>query len=459
MKKYHLFSLSLVMLLTGLLTACQKDFLETKPDKALLVPTTLTDFRTLLDNLLIFNKSPMLTGIADGDFVTTDAGYRTYLLEQERNSYTWAADIFGTQSAGDWNDGFSQIFYANVVLDGLQNLSPADNPAEYQAIRGTALFHRAWTYLGLLQMFAPPYRAATAGTELGLPIRTRAAVTDQVQRSSVEETYGQIISDLNQARSLLPAVTTYKTRPALPALYALLARLYLMRGEYSRSQSYADSALALSPALLDYNTLIATATRPMPRALPYGNDEVLFYSAGTTYSFTTSSAVTYIDPALYSAYAANDLRKANFFRDSGSGRINFKGSYTGAIPWFAGLATDEVYLTRAECRARSGQVSGALADLNQLLARRWKTGTYVPLSASTAEAALTLVLQERRKELVARNLRWADLRRLNLEPARQVTLTRSLNGSTYTLEPDSRRYVYPIPPEEVRLSGLTPNER
>lgn len=457
MKTYHM-RLCLPMIALAL-ASCQKAFLETKPDKSLLVPTTLADFRTLMDNILVFNKSPGLTGIADGDFVTTDAGYRSYNLDQERSSYIWAADIYGNQPAGDWNDGFAQIFYANVVLDGLAAISPADDPQEYRAVRGTALFHRAWVYYGLTQLYAPPYQAVTAATDLGLPLRKSSAVTDIVQRSSLEATYGQILADLAQARQLLPATTGYKSRPALPALYALQARLHLMRGEFPQAEKYADSVLALSPGLLDYNTLSATATRPMPRALPLGNDEVLFYSAGTSYTFTSSSAIAYAEPALYASYAANDLRKTLFFRDGGSGRINFKGSYTGALPWFAGLATDEVYLTRAECRTRRGNTAGALADLNTLLSKRWKTGTYVPMTAGSAEAALTLVLSERRKELVARNLRWADLRRLNLDLARQTTLNRNVNGTAYTLEPGSKRYTYPIPPEEVQLSGLAQNER
>lgn len=457
MKKYRF--IIVMIALTGLLGSCQKAFLEAKPDKALLVPATLADFRTLLDNLIIFNKSPGLTGLADGDFVTTDAGYRTYLLEQERSSYTWAADIYGAEPAGDWQEGFAQIFYANVVLDGLAALPPAENPQEYDAVKGTALFHRAWVYLGLAQLYAPPYRAGTAPTDQGLPLRTRSAVTEVVPRSSVEATYAQIISDLQAARPLLPRITAFKSRPALPALYALFSRVYLLRGDYARAESYADSALTLNPALLDYNTLSATPARPMPRALPYGNDEVLFYSAETSYSFTGSSAVTYLDPILYASYAPNDLRRTLFYRDNGSGRINFRGSYTGAIPWFAGLATDEVYLTRAECRARSGRLVPALADLNALLIKRWRTGTFVPLTAGSAQAALSLVLAERRKELVGRNLRWADLRRLNLEPGRETTLTRSLNGVTYTLAPGSPRYVYPIPADEVRLNGWPPNER
>lgn len=451
------YSLLFIPALILLLVGCQKDFLEAKPDKGLLIPTTLADFRTLLDNLLVFNKSPGLTGIADGDLITTEVGLKTYSLDQERNSYIWAQDIYGTQSASEWNEGFAQIFYANVVLDGLGQLS--ERTAEYKAVKGTALFHRAWVYYGLTQLYCPVYLESTASSSLGLPIRTRAAVTDVVSRNALSQTYDQIISDLRQARFLLPAVTAYKSRPALPAVYALLSRIYLIRGEYDNAEAYADSVLQLRPGLLDYNSLVASASRPMPRALPNGNEEVLFYSTGASYTFTGSTAVAYIDPTLYQSYAANDLRKTSLFRDGGAGKINFKGTYTGVIPWFSGLATDEVYLTRAECLARAGKTAAAMADLNTLLVKRWKAGTYVPLNVAGQDAALALVLTERRKELVGRNMRWTDLKRLNAVGGQQISLTRTINGTTYVLAPNDKRYVYPIPAEEVRLSGLQQNER
>src|ERR1700712_1411141 len=109
----------LFILAAATLAACQKDFLDTKPNKALLIPTTISDMQALLDNIAVFNLSPGITGIADGDFYTTDAGWKAWGTDGERNSYTWAADIFNGGTAYDWTQAYQQVFYANVVLDGL----------------------------------------------------------------------------------------------------------------------------------------------------------------------------------------------------------------------------------------------------------------------------------------------------------------------------------------------------
>ncbi|HSU50550.1 MAG TPA: RagB/SusD family nutrient uptake outer membrane protein, partial [Segetibacter sp.] len=123
-----------------------------------------------------------------------------------------------------------------------------------------------------------------------------------------------------------------------------------------------------------------------------------------------------------------------------------------------GIATDEVYLTRAECNARAGNITAAMSDLNSLMSKRWKAGAFVPFAATNTSDALTLILQERRKETLFRGLRWLDLRRLNSEGA-NITLTRNLNGQLYTLAPNDPKYVLPIPPDVVSLSGMAQNER
>lgn len=126
---------------------------------------------------------------------------------------------------------------------------------------------------------------------------------------------------------------------------------------------------------------------------------------------------------------------------------------------FSGLATDEMYLIRAESYARTGKVSEAISDLNILLQNRYKTGTFTPYSTSLSEKqALDTILSERRKELPFRGLRWADIRRLNKEGA-NITLTRRLNGQIHTLPPNDLRYVLPIPPDVLRLSNIENNPR
>jgi hypothetical protein len=82
------------------------------------------------------------------------------------------------------------------------------------------------------------------------------------------------------------------------------------------------------------------------------------------------------------------------------------------------------------------------------------------MAAANSDEAIGMIIRERNKELpFTGNLRWQELRRLNAEPARAVTLTRRLNVTEYTLPPGDPRYVYPIPPDEIQLSGLQQNPR
>jgi hypothetical protein len=96
--------------------------------------------------------------------------------------------------------------------------------------------------------------------------------------------------------------------------------------------------------------------------------------------------------------------------------------------------------------------------LNALLRNRWKRGTFIDRIASTREAAIKLILEERRKELVFRGVRWTDLKRLNIEGA-NITLTRKLNGITHKLAPNDPKYILPIPPDVLALGGIEPNLR
>jgi tetratricopeptide (TPR) repeat protein len=451
------FYICAAIFLAGLFAiGCKKDFLDQKPDKSLLVPTTTADMQALLDNLLVFNQTPGLTNLADGDLEATDAGWNGYPKQQERATYTWSADIFGSETGFDWNAMYQQVFYANIALQGLDKL-PAGT--ENSALRGQALFHRAYAFFNLAQMFAAPYRAATAMTEPGIPLKISPVVTEKVGRGTLADTYAQVITDLKTARRALPLTVNYKSRPSRAAAYGLLARVYLVMENYPMAGKYADSCLQLRHELTDYNSLSTTAARPFPPALPNGSPEVIFYSAALTYRFVNAASPTYFTQEFYGLFGANDLRKVILFRQAAPGAFKFKGSYGGVNASFSGLGIDEMYLIRAECAARAGDKDAALNDLNALLVKRWVTGTYQPVTAADAEAALRMVVTERRKELTQRGIRWMDLRRLNHDPRFAVTLSRALMGQVYTLDAESKRYTYPIAQDELLLNPNPQNER
>jgi tetratricopeptide (TPR) repeat protein len=307
-------------------------------------------------------------------------------------------------------------------------------------------------------LFTKPY-SLTFPAEPGIPLRLNADINGATTRSTLQETYKQIISDLQNALTYLPTLPLYKTRPSKPAAYALLSKVYLVMQDYNKALQYSDSCLKLYDSLLDYNTLKSTANYPIPGL----NKEVIFQA--TIVDDLASLSNWFVDSNLYKSYDINDLRKVMFYKTNVSNQASFVGTYTGGTAGsagsnktFCGIDTDEVYFTRAECYARAGNVNAAMSDLNSLLNQRWKTGTFVAKTAANPADALALILQERRKETPFRGLRWLDLRRLNQEGA-NITLTRNLNNQLYTLPPNDLRYVLPIPPDVIAISGMTQNER
>jgi hypothetical protein len=455
----------LVLLLAGLgmIVSCSRSsFLDKKPNTTLVVPSTLADFQALLDNTAVIGQVPVLGEISADNFYAGNNSWTT-LDVAEKNAYIWASDIFGGQGQDqDWDVPYQQVFYANVVLEGLPGVRvDSSNVTQWNAIKGAALFTRAFAFYNLAQLFAPVYDSATAGTDLGIPLRLSADINAVSVRSSVQQTYDQILYDLHLAETLLPSAVPFynRNRPSLPAAQALLARVYLSIRDYANAKLSADSCLQTYPgSLMDYNTLDATVSYPISKL----NTETLYQANFLMYTQILAGNFyqqCVIDSVLYQSYASNDLRRVIFYRTTSTGSPYLKGSYNGTAYLFGGLAIDEVYLIRAEGRARMGDYNGAMADLNSLLSTRWRMGTFPGFSASTAAEALDTVLLERRKELAFRGLRWTDLRRLNKE-GYNITIARNPDGQIHTLKPvDLPLYTLPIPPDVIAFTGMPQNPR
>lgn len=440
-------------------SGCGKEFLEAKPDQSLLVPKTLEDFQLILNNASVMNYSPGLPLISTDEFYIGVKGNLSALPTAQRNAYLWQADIFEGASSQDWNLPYQQVFYSNVVLEGLSDFVPtAEQRAHWERLRGSALFFRSLAYYQLASQFAKPY-GKTSDADPGVPVKAGADVNERVSRGNVKEVYLRILEDLEQALPILQEMpsNTLLTRPSRLAAMALLARIHLSMGDFVRAGEYADRCLKLKSSLLDFNTLVPGASRPISFAAA-GGSEVIFWQWMLSYQFGSSLGVG-VSPELLGQYAANDLRKQVYFRDRGNGISTFKASYTGDTYLFTGLAVDELYLISAESKARSGDRIGALGDLETLMRKRYAKTAFVPPVASSAGDALALVLLERRKELFARGTRWTDLRRLNSQPGYAKDLKREIDGQVFTLDAGSKRYVFPIPLNEIWSSGLAQNER
>lgn len=449
------FSLALLLVLQ---TGCSKNWLDIKPEKSQAIPSKLSDYAALLNNTAQVNSNlPAFGELAGDGHYVTDAIFAATTNAPALNAYTWSQQTV-LQTIQAYNDVYTRIFFINVVLDGLDKLSVVTEPErkEQAALRARALFHKAYTYYWLSQLYAQPYNAATAATDQGIIEQNNIDFKENTRRLTVAETYKAITDMLKEALPALPVKAQHVTQPAQPAAHALLARVYLIMKQYDDAIKHATDGLDIYPTLLDFSKLPTTMF-----FVGAFNAEVLYHDEMSSAEMNNlHSSNSLVEPALYNSIAAEDLRKVIFFsRNTTSGNITFKGNYNNSN-WqlFGGIANDEVYLIRAEAFARTNNVTDAMKDLNDLLRTRWqKDGDgntlYTDLAAADAAEALELILEERKKELAYRGLRWMDLRRLNQDPSTAITITRTVGGNTYTLEPNNYRYTFPLAINVLELGG------
>lgn len=426
--------------------SCSEEWLDIKSNKSFIVPTKIHELQSLLDNTNIMNHNVMSTllEVSTDNVELTEAQWKAKAV-QLRNAYVWSADIDEGLTSIYWSYYYGQIYYANTVLEGIQkSYSGKEGDNDVRNVLGQALFYRAWAHFNLLQLYAKQYDETSKETDLAIPLKKESVLDQPSTRVTVKEAYDFLLQDLGTAKTLLPDEPLVKSRPSKHACYAFYARLYLQLGNYGQAKAYADSALAIKGELMDYRTLNPASSYPFNQF----NEEVIFYQVMSVPSF-------FVNNEFYKTYGQDDLRRVLFFRSSGS-QIAFKGSYSSASNFFAGLATDEIMLIRAECNARLSNYEMARQDMRQLLEKRYASA---PTIMEDNNLLIDYILTERRKQLLYRGLRWLDLRRLNTDKNRMTTLERQVGDNKYNLGPNSPRYVFPIPVDVIKLNPEMPQNQ
>ena len=450
--RYRLFNICIVTL-CSVLFSCEK-YLNVKSDSRLVVPNDLESLQQILDasQNMNFNICSYGEVAADDYFLTTE----TYngLADELKHAYIWENYVYNFNN--DWARAYYTVYNANLVLDRLNGIERmGDNNKEHDEVRGTALYFRATQYLSLVWTYAKAYDSSTADEDLGIVLRNSANFNDVSVRSSVEESYRAVLTDLKQSEDLLPVEPLHVIRPSRIAVYGSLARTYLSMARYDSAYHYANAVLEANDALLDLNEP-EDLNGNGAYAFSMFNKEIVFYGELTSNNAQIGERNLRVDTVLYNSYSENDLRKTVFFKVNSDGYYSYRGSYSSSSKMFGGIATNEMYLIRAECLARLGKVEEAMTDINILLKHRLKKEEFEPLKLYQHQEVVNFVLTERRKELLFRGLRWMDIKRLN-NAGSNIALARKIDGRSYILEPNDNRFALPIPDDVIKLSGIPQN--
>lgn len=440
-----------------MLCSCNQ-FLDIKPDQSIAIPESLSDVRAILDHQSEINDNfPGLLDLASDDYFVDQTTWESKPVDDQM-LYIWDGGAT-TEDPLTWNESYGAILIANVALESLEILeSNGEDKSAINSLRGEAHFIRAIRLYHLSQLFCEPYESGSVNSGPGLPLRESSDVNATSFRVTVEQTYQNILDNLSKAISFLPRKSASITRPGLDAAYALQAKVYLSMQNYEKALFAAEQCLDIHPELLDYNELDPDLSTPFA----LNNKELIYYAHNVSAGRFITQTLANVDTLLYELFAEDDLRKTLFFQPKNNGYVAFKGQYSAnQRNLFAGLATDEVYLIKAECEARLDKINDCVATLNALLEKRWEKGKFQEIQSASSDELLVMVLLEKRKQLMFRGIRWSDLRRLNQESRFEKVLKRSFpqSGKEYLLLPRDLRYTFLIPMRVVEFSGMEQNPR
>ena len=150
--------------------------------------------------------------------------------------------------AGKWNDCYEAI---NVVNNVLANLDVISDPDEMDRVEGEAEFIRGILYFELVRFFALPYGYTVGNTHLGVPISlTPVMMYEDItkpSRATVGAVYTQILSDLNDAKSLLLPGRAGANRGLATSTVAsaFLARVYFSMKDWTNTANEASIVIAV----------------------------------------------------------------------------------------------------------------------------------------------------------------------------------------------------------------------
>lgn len=442
------YTIVIVFLLLGAgMVSCRK-YVEEVPIQGQRVLVYTEDYRALMNNRdqqeSAFGSAPLVS-CDDVEFRAPEIQDNIKGNTVQTATYTWRKPVYtDLMQDNDWNSLYAGMYTYNVVIDGVMDSKGGDQLLK-QTILAEALMQRAFTYFNLANLYGKQYDATTAETDPAVPVLLKAALFVDLKRATVKQVYEQVLKDITAAIPMLPLKQDINFRPNKASAYALLAKVYLNMRDFTNAAAFADSTLALSSTLYDYNLAVAGSTYFFPSQF---NDKQILLRKVPRGMYSAPQ----LSQAILDLLGTKDLRYQLFVKTGTSFYPSFTGfgfwsreKYSGAPDKPAvGLSVNETWLIKAECLARAGKTDEAVGMLNTLRKFRFLAADYADLTAATAAEALQLVVEERRREFFGTGLRWFDQRRLNKDPQFAKTVTRSFNGNTYTLAPNSSGYVFPL---------------
>ncbi|WP_256004838.1 RagB/SusD family nutrient uptake outer membrane protein [Pedobacter deserti] len=337
----------------------------------------------------------------------------------------------------------------NVVLKNAD--AATGDRALAEQYKAESYILRAYMHYLLVNLYAKAYDPATASTDGGVPyVKEDNSTIEPNRKSTIAEVYANILADIDAGFQLnrLPATPKNNMRVGLGFAHAVKATVLMSLHRYPEALSEANKSLAINSFISNDRLFapVGTAAFGKPQATAQEN---LFYMAqgGNPLLSTPSLEITeqiYEPGNIIHHYVKPYYPSGNPFSGLPTSKLWLNSATPYAINT-AGLTTSDTYLIKAECLLRSGDLDGALEIINLIRQNRIHPNTYAPVSASTEAGVMALLGRTRRIELLFTMRNYFNLKRLTTDPQYKPTITRTIEGNTYSLSPESPLWIFPFP--------------
>lgn len=448
----------LITLIIAISIFCScKKFIEIAPPRNSLVPANVYKSNELATAALLGQYAGISNsgyGSGGGSSIATICGltadefigYSGSILQAYGNSILPEDPIL----TGLWSGIYGRIYSTNTVLEGL-DASTELSPSVKSQLKGEALFIRAFNYFYLVNLYG----------DVPLNLSTNYLINLKVNRTPIDQVYDQIVKDLNEAEALLTDsyVAVERVRANKSVIYALLARVYLYRGDWANAEKYATKIIEkadtysltnLSQVFLSNSKETIWQLVPPPNSNTQAGSFLILTSAPTTVVSLSADFVL-------NAFEANDKRKLEWVQSLVANGVTYYypfkykvKSSTTVTEYTMVFRLAEQLLIRAEARAQLNNLGGAISDVDLIRSRAG-----LPLIKNTNPAInqsnlLQAIYRERKIELFAEwGHRWFDLKRTGQSNA-VLTLIKA-NWQPYNA-------LFPISADEIsRNQNITQN--
>lgn len=390
--------------------------------------------------------------------------------------YQWNIRSTTSDIADVYNGLYTVVSRCNFFFDYKDQvegtLKTSADKENFKKRVGEAYFARALAFSELIRIFCEPMTSANADTEnMGISLATTYRDdVPMVKRSTLLESYKQVLSDLKEAEDNLPTSRTVADSPffSLGAVYALQARVYLNMGmgdlqrkkddEYLKKSVEAATkviktgAYQLSDAVNKVYQVGSTQYTDYEMMWQYDqSDEIIWKIAMTTQSYggalgryllgyntVNYSPQYHFSQAILDLYEENDMRASVFceqLKDAYGDDVNIISKYPGnpdldggSTPKFLNMPKpfrlSEVYLVRAEAYYWLGDDEKSQQDISAV--KRKRITGFGSVGAS-GDDLLKEIKNERVRELYMEGFRLSDLKRWR-DPIKRVKQLYSIDG-------------------------------